>query len=97
LEKLTRASSTPVGLARRARLVLLAADGISNTEIEQRLEVSRPTVLRWRNRYQSKGIAGLVDEAIRTSTLPILLPHKALLRQTRRTSPLTTAPSTDSG
>ena len=63
LEKLSRASSTPAGLARRARLVLMAAEGISNTEIEQRLEVSRPTVLRWRDRYQAKGIAGLVDEA----------------------------------
>ena len=32
----------------------MAADGVSSTEIEQRLEVSRPTVLRLRNRYRAR-------------------------------------------
>jgi DNA-binding CsgD family transcriptional regulator len=37
LVALTRASSAPVGLAKRARIVLLAADGVSNTEIASRV------------------------------------------------------------
>ena len=58
----------------------MAADGVSNTEIEQRLEVSRPTVLRWRNRYQAKGLAGLVDEA--RSGRPRTIDHAAIITAT---------------
>jgi transposase len=50
------------GLAQRARIVLLAAEGVSNTEIAERVGVSRPTVISWRSRYDRRGIAGLVDE-----------------------------------
>ena len=62
LERLTRASSVRAGLAQRARIVLLAADGLSNTAIAERVGVSRPTTIAWRERYQAKGIAGLDDE-----------------------------------
>jgi hypothetical protein len=43
LTRLTRSSSVPAGLAQRARIVLLAADGVSNTGIAQAVGVSRPT------------------------------------------------------
>jgi transposase len=62
LESWTRSSSIRAGLAQRARIVLLAADGISNTEIADRVGVSRPTVVGWRDRYVSSGVAGLEDE-----------------------------------
>jgi len=62
LLRLTRASTVPAGLAQRARIVLLAADGIGNTAIAEQVGVSRPTVIGWRNRYQAKGIDGLADE-----------------------------------
>jgi transposase len=62
LERLTRASTAPAGLAQRARIVLLAADGVSNTAIAEQVGVSRPTVIGWRERYQAKGMAGLADE-----------------------------------
>jgi transposase len=62
LERLTRASTVAAGLAQRARIVLLAADGVSNTTIAKQVGVSRPTVIGWRSRYQTKGIAGLADE-----------------------------------
>ena len=48
LESWTRSSSIRAGLAQRARIVLLAADGVSNTEIADRVGVSRPTVIGWR-------------------------------------------------
>jgi transposase len=63
LQALTRSSRAPAGLAQRARIVLLAAEGESNTAIADRVGVSRPTVIGWRERYQAKGIAGLEDEA----------------------------------
>ena len=62
LESWTRSSSIRAGLAQRARIVLLAADGLSNTEIAERVGVSRPTVIGWRDRYAISGSRGLVDE-----------------------------------
>src|SRR5918994_1967660 len=62
LVRLTRSSSVRAGLAQRARIVLLAADGVSNTAIADRVGVSRPTVIGWRERYQASGMVGLVDE-----------------------------------
>lgn len=46
---------------RRARIVLLADEGVSNREIARRLGVSRPTVITWRRRYAAAGISGLLD------------------------------------
>jgi transposase len=62
LQALTRSSRAPAGLSQRARIVLLAADGESNTAIAEKVGVSRPTVIAWRDRYQSHGLAGLQDE-----------------------------------
>ena len=49
------------GLARRARIVLLASEQRSNTEIASLVGVSRPTVLLWRGRYAAGGLAVLRD------------------------------------
>ncbi len=61
LEAITRASMVSAGVARRARVVLLAADGVANTEIAERVGVSRPTVLKWRERYVQAGVDALAD------------------------------------
>lgn len=61
LEVMTRSESVRDGLAARARIVLLAADGLSNAEIARRTGASRPTVLEWRVRYQQGGVAALHD------------------------------------
>jgi len=49
-------------LALRARIVLLAADGLPNAEIARRTGTSRPTVVGWRARYDEGGIAALEDQ-----------------------------------
>ena len=61
LEALVRMTSAPSGLVQRARIVLLAADGVANTEIAESLGSSRPTVLKWRSRYAESGIEALGD------------------------------------
>jgi transposase len=61
LEKLVRSTTGPAGLAGRARVVLLASEGIANYEIAALVGMSRPTVNRWRARYAERGIAGLAD------------------------------------
>ena len=54
----TRSTSIRAGLAQRARIVLLAADGVANTEIAKRLGVARQTVIDWRAGYARAGLAG---------------------------------------
>jgi Homeodomain-like domain len=60
LESWARSSSIRAGLPQRARIVLLAADGMSNTEISNRVRVSRTTVIGWQDRYAGwvKGLEG---------------------------------------
>ena len=57
----TRATSARAGLAQRARIVLLAADGVGTTEIVRRVGLSKPTVIAWKRRYVSEGLGGLDD------------------------------------
>src|SRR5271168_3349720 len=53
---------TAQALAMRSRIVLLAADGLSNTTIAHRLSVTLQTVGKWRQRYLDQGTDGLLDE-----------------------------------
>jgi len=85
LERLTRSSSVRAGLAQRARIVLLAAEGLSNTAIATRVGVSRPTVIGWRERYQAKGVEGLEDED--RSGRPRQIDRSAVLAATLRPPP----------
>ena len=62
LERLVRCATVGAATAQRARIVLLAADGVGNQVIAQTVGVSRPTVNLWRARYVDKGLKGLADE-----------------------------------
>jgi transposase len=57
----TRASSLRAGLAQRARIVLLADEGVGTNEIVHRVGVSKPTVIAWKRRFAEAGITGLDD------------------------------------
>lgn len=48
--------------AMRAEIVLLAADGISNKAIAERLNITRVTVATWRGRFAVRRLDGLLDE-----------------------------------
>jgi DNA-binding CsgD family transcriptional regulator len=58
LRRWARSSQLPSVLGQRARILLLAADGANNTEIAERVGVSRPTVIACRRRYLHRGLAG---------------------------------------
>ena len=57
----TRSTSIRAGLAQRARIVLLAGDGIGTNEIVRRTGLSKPTVIAWKKRYAAEGAGGLED------------------------------------
>ncbi len=61
LRSWTRSSSLRAGLVQRARIVLLAADGVGTSEIVRRVGVSKPTVIGWKKRYAAEGLVGLED------------------------------------
>ena len=61
LRELMRSSMAAAGEARRARTLLLAADGVSNTEIARVVGVSRQTVVSLRSQYARRGLDALAD------------------------------------
>jgi putative transposase len=88
LLSITRSRSMPQSLAIRSRIVLLAADGESNTDIAKRLELSKPTVGIWRKRYLVQRLAGLYDEPRPGGPRSIRDEQIAtLLRKTLKTKP----------
>ena len=62
LERLLRASTTPAGLSRRARAVLLMVEGVSGVEIARRVGYTVVQVSRIRRRFAEAGLAGLHDQ-----------------------------------
>ena len=61
LESVSRRSSAPYRMVMRARIVLLAADGLANCVIAARLSICQDTARKWRRRYCDQGIGGLAD------------------------------------
>lgn len=59
LNCLVRSGLTSVRLSQRARIVLLAADGMQNKDIAARLGVGRIQVARWRERYMQLRLPGI--------------------------------------
>jgi transposase len=62
LEAWTRRRTSAQALALRSRIVLLAAEGLKNTEIAERVGVQRNMVAKWRARFAEHRLDGLTDE-----------------------------------
>lgn len=61
LESRTRQYTLPYRDVIRAKLILLAAEGRSNQDIAQSLQLPRPVVSKWRKRFFRERLAGLED------------------------------------
>lgn len=70
--------STQYRFVQRARIVLLAAQGLQNQEIAKRVGLSFVSVSKWRQRYSKHGIVGLKDKVGRGR--PKRLTHDQLLK-----------------
>lgn len=88
LESWARRRTTAQALALRARIVLHAAEGASNTVVARRERVTKATVGKWRGRFLRQRLDGLLDErrpgAPRTITDADV---EAVITQTLETSP----------
>ncbi|MGD8150329.1 IS630 family transposase [Ornithinimicrobium sp. Y1694] len=85
LTRWTRSTSMRAGLVMRARIVLAAAAGEANERIARQESTTRTTVIKWRTRYQDKGLAGLADEP-RTGR-PRYVDHRDVVAATLRPPP----------
>lgn len=62
LEAMARKYTAPYFEVVRAKLVLLAAEGLENKEIAQRLDLPRQIVSKWRKRFHAHRLEGLSDQ-----------------------------------
>jgi transposase len=63
LETLARSQSAAHRVVQRAQVLLVAGDGVSNSEISEVVGVSRPTVLAWRGEFEKDGLVGFGEVA----------------------------------
>ena len=89
LRFLANAGRTPQKVALRARIVLLAGEGVPNNAIAARLGTTRPTVLLWRERFRQRGAPGLLQDAPRPGRKKAISPEvvKQVVEATLHTRP----------
>ena len=61
LQETARKYTSPYCDVMRAKIVLLAAEGLSNKEIGERLDLPRQIVSKWRKRFFDQRLAGLQE------------------------------------
>jgi putative transposase len=65
LIELTRRPTTPQRTVLRARVILAAANGLSNTEIARRTGIARQNVIEIRRRFEDRGLESVLADAAR--------------------------------
>ncbi|NLW49439.1 MAG: IS630 family transposase [Candidatus Brocadiaceae bacterium] len=70
LTRWSRGRKSPARLVLRAKIVLLAAEGMQNKDIAALLGTDANTVARWRNRFASGGLAAIEKDAPRGGRPP---------------------------
>ncbi len=83
------AKTSPQRTVLRARICLLAAEGLPNRLIARSLKTSRPTVVQWRKRFEERGPQGLAEDASHGLSSRALPPEKikAIVEATLHTTP----------
>jgi transposase len=88
LEAMTRSTKIRAGLSRRAHLILALADGMSYEAITAKWGASPTTISRWKQRFQERGVGGLLDapRSGRPDPLPAAMEAK-ILKLTKQKPP----------
>ena len=68
LQEIARKYTSPYRDVMRAKIVLLSAEGLSNKEIGERLDLPRQIVSKWRKRFFDQRLAGLDERPRRGRT-----------------------------
>ena len=86
LNKLVGSKLTSVRLSQRARIVLLAAEGMQNKDIAAKLGVGRVQVARWRERFAQSRLAG-VERDLPRGAPPVKVDVARLVALTTQSKP----------
>lgn len=86
LTGLVRSKLTSVRLTQRAHIVLLAAEGLQNKDIADRLAIGRVQVSRWRDRYAESRLAGIEQDLPRGAP-PVKVDVARLVELTTQSKP----------
>jgi len=78
INRWSQGKSFPLRLIQRAQIIQLAAQGIFNHDIAKRLDISRPTVQLWRERFLAFRLSGLEKDAPRPGRLPKIRHEKVM-------------------
>ncbi len=62
LVRWSKRPTAPYSIAQRVRIVLLAADGLSNNDVADKVGCNQATVVKWRKRFIERGLEGLPDD-----------------------------------
>jgi transposase len=89
LETWSRGRSLPSRLVQRAQIILRSAAGVFNHHIARQLQISRPTVQLWRQRFLALRLPGLEKDAPRPGRIPKISQRKinAVVEATLHTKP----------
>ena len=87
LQAVVKSADVAAPVATRARIVLWYAEGRLKKQVAALAGVSRPTVDLWLNRYQSEGLAGLIDRSHAAPREQVPASIRARILAATRTSP----------
>lgn len=89
LLEISRHRGTPRGIVLRVDIVLGAADGIANHVLARNLSTSLPTVLLWRRRFDSGGLAAVLEDRPRSGRPKQISEEQeeAIVNATMKTTP----------
>lgn len=82
LLSMSRSRSLPHSPVRRAKIVLMAADGHTNQEIAMQCEVTSPAITHWKRRFVAHELASLHD------ALVLCVDEKSQCQALERTQPM---------
>jgi len=86
LESMVRSQTIDVRAARRARIVLLAGEGLGDRDIARRLDIGRIQAARWRGRFAAGGVEAILADLPRSGRKP-RIDAAEIVRITTQTKP----------
>lgn len=89
INRWAQGKSFPLRLIQRAKIIQLAAQGVFNHDIAKHLDITRPTVQLWRERFLSFRLSGIQKDAPRPGRFPKISQKKvtAVVNATLQTTP----------
>jgi transposase len=89
VDEWARSRTMPLRVVQRARIIQMAYNGIDSQDIAKELDISRPTVQLWRQRFLALRTAGLEKDAPRPGRIPRISDKKirAVIEATLHSKP----------